>query len=530
MAYKVIDVSYFQGLNIDWQAVKDFGVEGVIVRCGQIEKGIPSIDSTFETNYSGAKSVGLHIGSYYTAGATSFEGIKQEANFFKNQLQGKSFDLPVYVDLEDDGDQSFLHANCDSAIQIFKDNLEGYNFGIYAPFDWYKNYIDEERWKDIPLWIAQYDDTMTFQPNYFGMWQKTKTGKINGIGGNVDINECYIAYWDRTFSNPIVVDDNIVSTLEVINLGIEYEVFFSGKEWSATQRNGGLVGSEGQSQALDKIRLRIINPENKDVHVHYQVHSANIGWSGFVADGTDCGTFGYPIEAIMVALRGNDVAELDLAFRAHIQNSGDMNWASGDGKAGSEGGGLRLEAFACMIVPKGVDLSVGDVESFVQIQQMKETAKEVEDSNGVDNGDGYGQYFVEYEFACDCIKGYNIPSPCDGFPQTSYGKNPNIHSRLIEVANLVRSGTGGALNITSATRCTSANNYWGGVVDSLHLIGEAFDCYSSVVDALTLARYVANNFKDIGVRYYPSRKFCHLEIGTSLAGVGVYDQENYYFI
>ena len=58
MAYKVIDVSYFQGLNINWQAVKDSGVDGAIIRCGQIEKGIPSIDSTFETNYSGAKSVG----------------------------------------------------------------------------------------------------------------------------------------------------------------------------------------------------------------------------------------------------------------------------------------------------------------------------------------------------------------------------------------------------------------------------------------------------------------------------------------
>ena len=527
MAYKVIDVSFFQGLNINWQAVKDSGVEGAVIRCGQMEKGIPSPDSTFETNYTNIKNVNLHLGSYYTSGALSLEDAQREANFFVSQLQGKSFDLPVYVDLEDDGDTSFLHANTNTVIQIFKDTLEGagYKFGIYANYNWFTNYIDIERWKDLPLWLAQYEvDQVTFQPNYFGMWQKTEKGQISGVEGNVDVNELYIQYWDRTI-NPITP----VDTLSVIDIGVEYEVFIEGRGWSPTSRNGFLAGTIGQSLRLEKVRIRLTNVNGRDIHIAYKLHIQDIGWTEYVYDGAECGCYGKRIEGIQINLIGSYADQLDVNFRSHVQNEGDLNWAKDGELSGTEGGELRLEAFAVIVVAQGVDLSLDESESFKHI--VKKAVEEIinlPSYNPVDNNDGYGKYFTPEEFSCDCVKGYDIPNPCNGYTATQYGTDPNLSPRLLEVLNAVREALGLPIIITCGTRCTSSNNFWGGVPDSCHRFGDAIDCYCAGMDIVEFAFYIANNYPDIGCRVYPNQGFLHIEVNTSLSGV--FNQESYYMM
>ena len=527
MSYKVIDVSFFQGLDINWGAVKGSGVEGAICRAGQMEGGVPSPDSTWETNYAHVKEVGLHIGSYYTAGAGSLEMAQQEANFFLSQLQGKDLDMPVYIDLEDDGDQSFLHANSDAVIQIFMDTLEGagYRCGVYANYDWFQNYIDEERWKSKPLWLAQYEvDQITFQPNYFGMWQKTETGSCEGVSGDVDINELYVQYWDTQVA---VIPPN--TTQSVIDVGVRYKVFVAGKGWTEWSYNGFPAGTEGQGLQIEKVCIELINPNNRDLHIEYNLHIQDIGWTGFYRDGFELGTFGKRIEGIQICITGGDANNYDPNFRSHVQNIGTQNWATDGELSGSEGGELRLEAFAIIIVAQGVDIGINGVETFAHI--VKKTVEEIVADptyNPVDTNDGYGKYFTPDEFACDCIKGYDIPDPCNGYPSTQYGTDPNLSPRLLEVLNAVREALGLPIIPTCGTRCYSCNIYWGGVPDSCHRIGDAVDCYCPGMDIVAFAWYVANNYPDVGCRVYPGQGFLHIEVNTSLSGV--YNQEGYFFL
>lgn len=67
-AKKGIDVSEFQGETIDWQQVKESGIEFVIVRLGYRaygESGALVEDAMFEQNVQGALDAGLEVGVYF---------------------------------------------------------------------------------------------------------------------------------------------------------------------------------------------------------------------------------------------------------------------------------------------------------------------------------------------------------------------------------------------------------------------------------------------------------------------------------
>jgi len=44
------------------------------------------------------------------------------------------------------------------------------------------------------VWVAHYEVSKTTYKGQYGIWQKSSTGKVKGIDGNVDLNECYIDY------------------------------------------------------------------------------------------------------------------------------------------------------------------------------------------------------------------------------------------------------------------------------------------------------------------------------------------------
>ena len=75
-----IDVSEFQE-NIDWQKVKDAGVEFVFLRIGRrgATTGLLYDDTEFETHYKGAKKAGLKIGVYFFSQACSTAEAEEEA-------------------------------------------------------------------------------------------------------------------------------------------------------------------------------------------------------------------------------------------------------------------------------------------------------------------------------------------------------------------------------------------------------------------------------------------------------------------
>lgn len=190
--FKVIDVSHWQG-NIDFNKVKQSGIEGVIIKAGGSDAGFYT-DAHFNDNYNKAVNAGLHIGTYYFVGKNclSTEDGKADAQRFINIIKGKKFDLPVYMDVEAQG--SGQNDRVTDSIIGFCDEMEknGYFVGVYASdISGFKDRINLSRIQGkYTLWVARYGSKPTYVTNY-DVWQYSSEGRVAGINGNVDMNECY---------------------------------------------------------------------------------------------------------------------------------------------------------------------------------------------------------------------------------------------------------------------------------------------------------------------------------------------------
>ena len=188
---KGIDVSYHQG-EIDWNKVKNAGVEFAIIRIGygmfENQK-----DKQFENNYSKARANGMPVGVYLYSYAKSVADAKKEAEVALNWLNGRDLQLPVYFDIEDNRQARLGKSTLNEMCRTFCNTIEagGYWAGIYSNKNWATNIINgAELGNRYTYWIAQYNKECTYSGPY-AMWQYSSSGKINGINGNVDMNILY---------------------------------------------------------------------------------------------------------------------------------------------------------------------------------------------------------------------------------------------------------------------------------------------------------------------------------------------------
>lgn len=191
---KGIDVSKWQG-TIDWSAVKASGIEFAILKAGGSDAGFYR-DPMFETNYSGAKAAGIPVGAYYFVGknCTSYADGVADAKRFIQILSGKAFEYPVYIDLESTtpADRAGATQACIGFAKTMED--AGYYCGIYASdFYGFKERLDISLLEHIDKWVARYGSNPTYVTEH-GMWQYTDNGHVNGINGNVDLDEAYKDY------------------------------------------------------------------------------------------------------------------------------------------------------------------------------------------------------------------------------------------------------------------------------------------------------------------------------------------------
>ena len=91
-----IDVSSHQG-QVDWQQVKDAGVEFVFIRVGRrgTTEGQIYTDELAHQNYAGAKEVGLKIGAYFFSQAVTIKEAEEEAWFVLKEIA--DWELPFFI-------------------------------------------------------------------------------------------------------------------------------------------------------------------------------------------------------------------------------------------------------------------------------------------------------------------------------------------------------------------------------------------------------------------------------------------------
>lgn len=188
-----IDISTWQSFSKnDYQDIAN-NCKYVIIRAGF---GDSDVDNKFEEHYDELSKRNVHLGAYWYSYAQSPEQARTEARLFLSIINGKKFDLPIYLDIEDGSMSGLGRSTLDAIVRAFGEEIQnaGYYFGVYSNLNWYKNILSgSELNKSYDWWIALWDNTPP-DPDYginYGIWQFGSTW----IGGqNVDGNYIYKDY------------------------------------------------------------------------------------------------------------------------------------------------------------------------------------------------------------------------------------------------------------------------------------------------------------------------------------------------
>lgn len=191
-----IDVSYFQN-NIDWEKVKNSGIDFVMLRLGfrgYSGEGKLVVDEKFHQYMKEAQAAGLDTGVYFFSQAITEEEAREEAEFVYQQCKDYELACPVVFDTEkikgDVARTDDLQPEQLTNITIaFCEKIKEYGYEpmIYANAKWLTTKLQLERLSDYSVWYADYQENPLY-PYTFEMWQYTESGQVDGIEGNVDIN------------------------------------------------------------------------------------------------------------------------------------------------------------------------------------------------------------------------------------------------------------------------------------------------------------------------------------------------------
>ena len=254
MAIKGIDVSEFQG-NIDWDKVKNDGVEFVVLKLGNIYDYDENYkDSKFDTNYKNARAQGIKIGAYIYNYCNTVDTLKEGLKWAIEKLDGKKFDMPIYLDMEDKDIQGettqTLTNQCNEFAKFVQE--KGYKAGVYANVNWLKNELNPNDFdKKISVWVAQYYKECQYTGKY-DIWQYASDGSVSGISGNCDMNYLY---------NEDIIKESETDTSDKKTIDELAEEVIDGKWGNGDARKESL---EKAGYDYDKVQNRVNEILSKD--------------------------------------------------------------------------------------------------------------------------------------------------------------------------------------------------------------------------------------------------------------------------
>lgn len=193
-----IDVSKWNG-EIDWDKVKNAGVEFAIIRAGYRGSVTGSLveDPYFDANMKGAAASGIPVGVYFFTQAVNEVEAVEEASAVLQLIREYHLEYPVFIDTEGAGgngradglDVETRTLVCEAFCRTISN--AGQQAGVYGSRNWYNNNLHAEQLENYCIWLAEYRNVPIYQ-GYYQMWQYTSKGSIDGISGNVDMNISYL--------------------------------------------------------------------------------------------------------------------------------------------------------------------------------------------------------------------------------------------------------------------------------------------------------------------------------------------------
>ena len=195
-----IDVSKWNG-DIDWDRVKNAGVEFAIIRAGYRGSTTGGLveDSCFAANMRGAAASGMPVGVYFFTQAVNEVEAVEEASAVLELIREYELEYPVFIDTEGAGgngradnlDPETRTLVCEAFCRTIAN--AGYTAGVYASRNWYNNNLHTQKLENYCIWLAEYRSAPLYQ-GYYHMWQYTSKGAVDGIAGNVDMNISYLVH------------------------------------------------------------------------------------------------------------------------------------------------------------------------------------------------------------------------------------------------------------------------------------------------------------------------------------------------
>ena len=189
-----IDVSNHQG-DIDWETVKNSGVEFVFIRIGFGHNREAKImeDEKFRQNLEGARNAGLKVGLYFYSYATEIWEAEEQANWIVKTLNGEKIDLPIVFDYETWKSFPTYNINIVDLNKVAKKFLDILHDNGYEGMNYSSKYYLNTIWNlsEYPTWLAHYVSKTNYDKD-FKVWQFSNTGEVPGINGFVDLDVLYL--------------------------------------------------------------------------------------------------------------------------------------------------------------------------------------------------------------------------------------------------------------------------------------------------------------------------------------------------
>ena len=191
--YTGIDVSHHNG-TVNWQAVKNAGIDFAIIRCGYGDNLTNQDDAQWARNVSECERLGIPYGVYLYSYSTSVSQAKSEAQHALRLLEGRQPALPVFIDYEESRNLVGGTALLGDMAKTFCDTLQaaGYEVGVYASLSWWQNYLVASEFQNESWyrWVARWGSSSGYGGRH-EMWQYTSDGSVSGVSGRVDMNIWY---------------------------------------------------------------------------------------------------------------------------------------------------------------------------------------------------------------------------------------------------------------------------------------------------------------------------------------------------
>lgn len=284
----MVDVSSNNGI-VDWDSLKENGVEVAIIRYGYGSDEERQDDSQFERNVAECERLGIPYGIYGYSYALEYEDAYSEAQHALRQAKKCNPVLGCWTDYEDaDGYRSRHNMNYYLAenrskltdfaiifISTMRDN--GYQTGVYANYSWFNNVLQLDRLQatsGFQMWLAHWGIT---EPSMAcKIWQFGDFGLNKAFDGNI---------WYGDFKTPIkpanevdypqIYEDevNIDNTVHAY-----YQVQIDNGRWLP------VVTDDQDYAGVQGYKITGIAIKVSDGYCKYRVHTAS-GWHGLIDSG-----------------------------------------------------------------------------------------------------------------------------------------------------------------------------------------------------------------------------------------------------